>query len=199
MNFLIRHIFRVYKRIGPSLCLGTVLFLMSVPGMASQATEPSMQARLASKSLLLDLVSLGARIVAVGNRGHILLTDDGGRSWRQVEVPTRAMLTGVYFNGDKKHGWAVGHDAVLLGTEDGGDSWHLISSAPEEEKPLFDVMVNGSEGFAIGAYAKFMVTRDGGKSWAPGAFVTKTADENPGEALDEEESFPFDYHLNRVV
>ena len=54
---------------------------------------------------MLDAVALDERLVAVGERGHILISTDNGASWRQVEVPTRAMLTAVTFLDDASWVW----------------------------------------------------------------------------------------------
>jgi photosystem II stability/assembly factor-like uncharacterized protein len=70
----------------------------------------------------MDVVNTGKRLVAVGERGHILLSDDDGNSWVQVDVPTSVTLTAVYFPTPEK-GWAVGHDGVVLHTSDAGQSW----------------------------------------------------------------------------
>jgi len=127
--------------------------------------EVSVMAPLASKSLMLDAVALDDRLVAVGERGHILMSEDGGASWRQVEVPTRTMLTAVSFI-DSQVGIAVGHDSVILRTTDGGDTWEIVYSAPEEEAPLFDVwFADADNGIAIGAYGSHYLTTDGGMTW----------------------------------
>ncbi|MCA1733570.1 MAG: hypothetical protein LC732_08200, partial [Acidobacteria bacterium] len=72
--------------------------------------EWSVPARLASRGLMLDATRAGDAIVAVGERGLILISEDRGQTWTQVRVPTRATLTGVWFH-DRQRGWAVGHDA----------------------------------------------------------------------------------------
>ena len=54
--------------------------------------------------MLLDVTAVGDRLVAVGTRGHVLLSDDG-ESWRQVDTPVRAALTAVTSHGDEV--WAV--------------------------------------------------------------------------------------------
>src|SRR5687768_198277 len=46
----------------------------------------------ASKSLLLDLVRTASGYVAVGERGHVLRSDDG-KAWTQLTLPTRSALT----------------------------------------------------------------------------------------------------------
>jgi photosystem II stability/assembly factor-like uncharacterized protein len=103
--------------------------------------------------------------VVVGERGHILVSDDHGRSWSQATVPTQVTLTGVFFH-DKNIGWAVGHDAIILRTKDGGETWGRIYYAPEKESPLLDVLfLDERNGIAVGAYGLFLVTADGGDVW----------------------------------
>lgn len=83
---------------------------------------PSRPSALAVNSLMLDVVLAGQRLVAVGERGFILLSDDNGLSWRQVPSPVSVTLTRVVFP-SAEQGWAVGHAGVVLHTQDGGLSW----------------------------------------------------------------------------
>jgi photosystem II stability/assembly factor-like uncharacterized protein len=132
---------------------------------ATDAVEQSVAAPLASRSLLLDGVFVEGLAVTVGERGHVLISEDQGRNWRQLEVPSRATLTGVHFH-DKRLGWVVGHDATILRTLDGGETWERVYYDPEEESPLFDVWFRDAEnGFAVGAYGLFLSTSDGGVTW----------------------------------
>ncbi len=132
---------------------------------ASAVDSPSLIAPLANRSLLLDGARAGARLVAVGERGHVLLSDDGGAQWRQVAVPTSATLTATFFV-DERSGWAVGHDAVILHTSDGGETWELQYRDIELESPLLDVWFSDpAHGFAVGAYGLFLETRDAGATW----------------------------------
>ena len=144
-----------------------VLAILIVLVWASPAVgeDSSVLAPLAPTSLVLDIERAGDRLVAVGERGHILLSDDSGVTWRQVAGPTRATLTAVAF-ADRMRGWAVGHDAVVLHTGDGGESWSEQYSDPEFETPLLDVLFSdASTGFAVGAYGLFLETVDGGATW----------------------------------
>jgi photosystem II stability/assembly factor-like uncharacterized protein len=79
---------------------------------------------LASRSWLQAVSVAGKRLVAVGQRGTIVVSDDGGRTWQQSAVPVSSDLTAVYFV-DAKRGWAVGQDGVVLHTADGGENWRL--------------------------------------------------------------------------
>jgi photosystem II stability/assembly factor-like uncharacterized protein len=129
---------------------------------ASESSEP---APLASKSLLLSVTRAGTKIAAVGDRGHILLSTDQGRTWAQSPGPTRAMLTAVSFP-DARHGWAVGHDGVILATQDGGATWARQDNGKDLDTVYLDVLFRDAlRGFAVGAYGKFLSTSDGGKTW----------------------------------
>jgi len=138
----------------------------AVPAQDDAEPEQSLQAPLAVRSLTLDAAAADGLLVAVGERGHILISNDQGESWQQAEVPTRSTLTGVYFH-DRNLGWAVGHDSVILRTTDGGATWERVHWDPEEESPLLDVWFSDADnGFAIGAYASFYATSDGGTTWS---------------------------------
>ncbi|MCK5916729.1 MAG: hypothetical protein KAG92_11365, partial [Deltaproteobacteria bacterium] len=187
MIFSDKYNFAISKFFASGL-LGLVLVILVFSvSFASKADKPALLMPLAAKSLVLDIANTGSRIVAVGWRGHILISDDDAQSWTQVASPTSSMLNSVYF-ADNLRGWAVGHDAVIISTEDGGKSWKLLSSAPEEEQPIFDLIVTGDYGFAIGAYAKFMVTQDGGKSWENSEFIIRKGEETSGVSSEEEEA-----------
>ena len=126
--------------------------------------KPSEMMPLAPHSLLLDMDKAGANFVAVGERGHALVSTDG-KTFVQKQTPTRATLNAVDF-ADAKNGWAVGHDAVILATRDGGETWSIQNWEPERESPLLDVMfLDSQKGFAIGAYGMMKRTTDGGATW----------------------------------
>lgn len=190
-------------------------------------SEWSLIMPLATRTLMLDIAKVGETLVVVGDRGHVLISEDQGRSWMQQRTPTRMLLTGVWFH-DRNLGWAVGHDAVILRTEDGGENWCLVHAAPELERPLFDVWFEDEQnGFAVGAYGYVLRSADGGLSWqeetlalveedAPDAGEDAAVDdpeaddaaadeaEETDDAWDEDdwlddESVAADLHLNAIV
>lgn len=115
--------------------------------------------------LLTDAARLGNRVVAVGDRGYIVYSDDDGKTWKRAKAPAAPLLTAVDFV-DAKNGWAVGHDSVILASNDAGETWTQQFSAPAEQRPLLDVLfLSKDAGFAVGAYGAFYETTDGGKSW----------------------------------
>lgn len=122
--------------------------------------------RLAAKRLLVAAADMGTRIVAVGQYGHVVISEDRGLTWHQARsVPTQVLLTDVYF-ADEMNGFAVGHDAVIIKTEDGGETWDLKYSDPDAETPLFSVMfATPQKGVAVGAFSTAISTEDGGETW----------------------------------
>ncbi len=73
----------------------------------------------------LSVARAGSRLVGVGLRGLIMLSNDEGKSWQQVVSPVGSDLVQVRFR-DDQHGWIVGHDSVFLATEDGGQTWSVV-------------------------------------------------------------------------
>ena len=94
--------------------------------LAAQAVDemdrPAVVALSPTKAVYLDVIMAGSRIVAVGERGLIIYSDDRGRTWRQAKVPTSISLTRVKF-ATPSAGWAVGHSGIVLHTDDGGQTW----------------------------------------------------------------------------
>lgn len=131
----------------------------------------------ASQSLLLDAVQTAAGYFVVGERGHILVSDDG-QSWKQAQVPTRSTLTSITSADGVL--WAGGHDGVIVHSTDGGQTWTRRRmqvwtpdyADPLDGVPVMDIlMMDGMNGFAIGAYAMFLETRDGGVTWEPRGII----------------------------
>lgn len=84
---------------------------------------PAVQSKAATRALLLDVTTRGeGAFVAVGERGVIIVSEDGGETWEQAAVPASIALTGVVFP-TAQSGWAVGHDGLILHSSDGGRSW----------------------------------------------------------------------------
>ena len=183
---------RVIRRGGPGIILALLLIGTAFPLVAQDEGDLSTIAPLASVSLLLDGAARDGLAVVVGERGHVLVSRDQGRTWDQKQVPTVSLLTAVYLH-DGNLGWAVGHDAVILRTRDGGETWDRVHNAPEEERPLLDVWFRDeTNGFAIGAYGFFLVTEDGGDTWTDREIATVE------EEVDDFYGGGFDYHLNHL-
>jgi len=191
------------RPLGLALCLWAVSGLaqaqqaptplaLTVPRVLTQA---ALQSPKALQAATLAVTRAGQRLVAVGERGTVLWSDNAGQSWQQAQVPVQVTLTAVRFV-DARTGWAVGHLGVILKTEDAGQTWALqldgvqaaqaVATAArtssdervqraaqrfaEEgpDKPFFDVDFHDAQhGFAVGAYNLAFATVDGGKTWTP--------------------------------
>ena len=180
-----------------AICVVVAPLAMLARAAGDLVDHPADAAPLAARSLILDLARAGERMVAVGERGHVLLSDDQGASWRQAKsVPSRTMLTAVTF-ADAQHGWAVGHDEIIVNTVDGGETWTRSHYAPESQQPLLDVyFADRSRGIAVGAYGAYFTTSDGGQSWQGQKFAARPLPLAPGQSADD---IPPDYHLNRIA
>jgi photosystem II stability/assembly factor-like uncharacterized protein len=86
--------------------------------------QPSVMSSQARHSVLLAVTRAGPRLVAVGERGVLLVSDDNAVSWRQIQLPVSTTLTAVQFV-DAQQGWAVGHSGVVLHSNDAGNTWSL--------------------------------------------------------------------------
>ncbi len=187
--------------------LFTVLVVYSSTSLSTVFPVESFKAQHAAKSLLTDIALLpNQRQVAVGERGHILYSDNGG-AWQQANSPVNILLTKVFFINENR-GWAVGHDATILVTENGGVDWSIQQFLPKVEKPLLDVWFKDElNGVAIGSYGLFYRTKDGGKNWRK-EFHSELLFPEDAEYLDElKESDPEAYeeettsilpHFNRL-
>lgn len=189
-----------------SLFALAALLVLADSSPAGEAPLYAEHARLAAHSLLIAIAVAGESLVAVGDRGVIVLSDDHGASWAQAdEVPTQALLTGVCFL-DAQHGIAVGHDEVIVTSADGGRHWQRTHYAPEAQRPLLDVWC-GSQGHAIavGAYSTYLTTADAGATWKQVNFTpappakSAAARAGRGESAGEEAVAGGGYHLNRIV
>jgi photosystem II stability/assembly factor-like uncharacterized protein len=158
-----------------SILLGSATaFLVLAFALAALAEEEALDIAyaqhqpLAAKSLLLDIIAIPDHgYVAVGERGHVVHSNDG-LQWTQAEVvPTRSTLTRAAQAGGRL--WAAGHDSVILTSGDLGKTWTLQHYDPDRQQPIMDLhFFDEQRGLAIGAYDLFLFTDDGGKTWDEG-------------------------------
>lgn len=114
---------------------------------------------------------------AVGDRGTIWHTSDGGEHWRLQKSGVDCRLTSVHFQ-DARVGWAAGgstqpythvSSGVMLHTRDGGEHW---TADRKLLLPAVDRMgfFDAQRGWAIGRESSMFTssvfaTEDGGRSW----------------------------------
>lgn len=175
-------------------CLGGAVAGTALAPLPAPLDRPAMALSTPVRAALMGLAAAGSRVVAVGERGTVLLSDDAGTTWRQAKsVPVSATLAAVQFV-NQRTGWAVGHYGVVLRSDDGGEHWtrqldgHGAAALMHQEaqasgdakamveaqravqegadKPLLSLHFrNEREGWVVGAFNLALTTRDGGKSW----------------------------------
>ncbi len=167
------------KKMHSKIIMCLVLLLLMPATFAQQQAEVM---PLSDQSLILSITAVGDALVMVGERGHVLKSDDEGKSWRQIEaVPVNIALTKVV--SVNNHLWAVGHDAAIIHSADAGETWQLQFYDAEREVPFLSAYFKDeNNGFVIGAYGTILTTSDAGKNWQEGL-------------IDEE----LDYHLNDIA
>ena len=143
--------------------LGAALFAFSprpLPAFAATAIQ-------ADRLQINGLARAGTRLVAVGERGVILLSDDAGASWRQAGMASdeASALTQVFFI-TPRIGIAVGHDGWIVRTVDGGAHWSEVHFDRKHSDPLLSVWGNASGlVFASGSFGQLLVSHDAGATW----------------------------------
>jgi len=90
-----------------------------------ELAQPAVVSPRAAFGLFNAIVPAGPRLVAVGERGRILWSDDGGVSWAQAKVPVSATLVTARFT-TASVGYAAGNMGVVLKTGDGGATWRKV-------------------------------------------------------------------------
>lgn len=163
-----------WSKLGPSTALTvaatlalSVAFVPAAWSVVPPRNGEAVKSQLASQSLLIDATRAGKRMVAVGEYGDVVLSDDDGKTWRQAnKVPVTITLTSVFFIDDKQ-GWAVGHDTTIIHTVDGGENWTKQYGGGEaQEQALLSVFFRDADhGLAVGAFNLAVETSDGGKTW----------------------------------
>lgn len=123
---------------------------------------------IATQLMVFGAARAGKRVVTVGERGIVLLSDDHGMHFRRSrQVPLSSTLTAVSFS-DPQHGWAVGEWDAILATGDGGETWRVQRLALEEDRPLFGVyFLDARHGVAVGLWSARRPARTRHRSVTP--------------------------------
>ena len=114
---------------------------------------------------------------AVGSRGTLLATIDGGKSWQIRSQPTVDVLRDIYFT-DDQNGWLLCEanlydlkskddpQTYLMQTTDGGESWKRINiQGADVNARLVRAIFSRGRGWAFGEEGTIFTTRDSGVTW----------------------------------
>jgi len=115
---------------------------------------------------------------AVGSRGTLLATSDGGNSWHALPQPTEDAIRDLYFT-DAREGWLLcerniydlrSNDeqrAYLMKTTDGGEHWNRLSlrGINVDARLMRALFSNSGRAWAFGEGGSIYTTQDSGASW----------------------------------
>lgn len=100
---------------------------------------------------------------AVGGKGTVLWTQNGGGRWENIQDLSDKHLWGVHFV-DLQRGWIVGEEGEVLHTQDGGKRWVRQNSGAEQ--PLFAVhFASQTHGWIVGTNGLILHSANGGRTW----------------------------------
>lgn len=120
-----------------------------------------------TKASFQDIAAWDARnAVAVGNKGVVATTADGGLHWKQVDAPKSSVankLTRVVTLAQGQ-AWAVGEMGALLYSGDFGTTWQRKRA--EEDVGWNDVaFADAKTGWVVGEFGRMLRSSDGGATW----------------------------------
>lgn len=173
---------RIAANLLAAICAGVGLFF-APPHAVAAAPETVAAPIRADKVIMINVTKIGKRILALGERGVVLLSDDDGSTWKAVRTPVTRTLTAAAF-ADDRQGVAVGHGGSILRTEDAGLSWKRVEVPEIGHDSVLGVSYLGAERFiAFGAFGLYIVSTDGGKSWTRKAVIDADFDRHIMAAL----------------
>jgi photosystem II stability/assembly factor-like uncharacterized protein len=161
---------KIMKKAGNIIIV--VIAVAIVVSAAVVLTRPHQKAAVIIKNQIESNLFAGAVLtdtdmLVVGDLGKAYLSSDAGKTWQEVQTPTRAALLDLSMNDDKS-GWAAGQAGVILHTADGGKTWTVQKSGVEIS--LLGIhALDALHACAVGADSTVIVTEDGGATWVQAA------------------------------
>ncbi len=104
----------------------------------------------------------GARGLAVGDRGTVVITRDGGSSWSAEDAATELALLDTALEGDRMI--AVGQMGLVL-VRNGNNEWERRAADVEERLLSVDLHADGLA-VAVGGFGAVQISTDGGSTWS---------------------------------
>lgn len=109
-----------------------------------------------------DIQFIGSRGWIVGDRGTVLITENGGKSWflskwGNFRLNTIHMITA-------QRGFAASDSGIILKTENGGREWQVVFSG-DPSTNFSSIAFNQNAGIITGSRGKILFTSDNGSTW----------------------------------
>ena len=165
-----------------SLCL--VFFCLSIPAIGQTGTQTEsgswVRQKAGTMAWLRSVFFLDQnRGWAVGSKGTLLRTNDGGQNWQSRGASTNDIVRDIFFV-DEKNGWLVCEVNIyelktlqqprsyLMRTIDGGETWKRVELKDFDVDSIMvrAVFSRGGRGWAFGENGSIYTTRDAGETWS---------------------------------
>jgi photosystem II stability/assembly factor-like uncharacterized protein len=105
---------------------------------------------------------------SVSDSGVLQKSNDSGRSWAAVPVPTRSPLRVVSVMGQEI--WVGGDGGALYHSSDGGQSWAAVTPVSDGKTLSTDIVrmafASPSHGWIATRNGEIWITRDSGATWS---------------------------------
>ncbi len=109
------------------------------------------------------------RAIVVGDKGVVMTTDDGGRTWTREPLRKGDKYYDLYsvaFTSEGLRGWIVGDNGVIFRTDDRGATWSEQKAPPGASGALLKIAVGDAQkACAGGEHGVILCTSDGGANW----------------------------------
>jgi photosystem II stability/assembly factor-like uncharacterized protein len=115
-----------------AVLLSGIAISVSAQGQFDLLQIASLKSGIANKSIITSISSYQDKVIAVGERGHVLTWSDTS-NWQQQNVPVSVTLTGITTLNDDTR-FVVGHDGVILKSEPKSDIWTKVFDGNELTK-----------------------------------------------------------------
>ena len=108
----------------------------------------------------------GSYITVSGSKDTLLVSGDGGESWRRPEIVIKGIdVAALSWTADGTRGLIVSDRGEVFVSIDGGEHWALDRQSGETLE-VAGFSEDGSVGYLIGIEGGVLATDDGGESWA---------------------------------
>ena len=112
-----------------------------------------------------DIESLNSSLIAVGDKGSVLISNDAGVTWSHHEISPRDLNSISVINSETM--WAAGSNGALYKTTSSGDQWINTKWSKNLTVNINKIdFVNNNTGWIFGDGGFIMKTTTAGEEWA---------------------------------
>ncbi|MBO9702125.1 MAG: hypothetical protein J7604_18090 [Sporocytophaga sp.] len=115
----------------------------------------------------LDAISFAStqKGIAAGKSGTVVMTTDGGATWKDVTTIDPLKLTATFHVKNSQTGYAVGKNSTIVKTTDLGQTWTPLKAGISTAKNFTSVSFKDANNGIIVGNSIVLRTTNGGSSW----------------------------------